>query len=273
MNPLFYVTISISILLLVSSSFFLKQVGYSSHFSKPIITEIILSPNQTISISGITDYFGPISDISLQIIMKETAGKVWLLNSTISDINGEFHYKHTLPNYFPTNNYTLEVMSQCRIEHQSFCTTLTDSIQIRITNDLNLSKDSSFKIDDAIQEKIQTKALEIRDCNGEGNIMGKENIGDLAITGTENDDIIIGTSGNDTIAGFGGNDTICGMAGHDTIYSGLGFDTIYGNEGNDTIDGSYGNDILFGNEGNDIIKTNSGINVCYGSEQVSNCYY
>ncbi len=94
--------------------------------------------------------------------MKETTGKVWLLNSTVSDRNGEFHFKHTLPNYFPTNNYTLEVMSQCRIEHQSFCTALTDSKQIRLTNAQNLSKDNLFKIDNIVKDKNSNKGFGIK---------------------------------------------------------------------------------------------------------------
>lgn len=106
---------------------------------------------------------------------------------------------------------------------------------------------------------------------------------DLAISGTESNDILSMTSGNSVMSegsvqaawinGGGGNDTLSGGSfadflfggnGQDIINGGKGDDLLYGNRGNDTINAGAGSDDSFGGSGDDVINAGSGDDYLHG---------
>lgn len=78
-------------------------------------------------------------------------------------------------------------------------------------------------------------------------------IGDVTVTGTEQDDDIFGGDGNDTLMGGSGSDLLSGSAGNDTLIGGDGNDILIAGlqgglpgqpEGVDFLDGGAGDDIF-----------------------------
>lgn len=74
---------------------------------------------------------------------------------------------------------------------------------------------------------------------------------DLALTGTEGNDVLQGQDGADSLMGAGGQDGLAGDAGHDVLAGGDGEDSLWGNEGDDALTGDAGDDLLAGCEGDD----------------------
>lgn len=67
----------------------------------------------------------------------------------------------------------------------------------------------------------------------------------LALTGTENADILSGADGDDTLTGLGGNDVLTGGIGANLISAGDGDDTITAlSAARDNIDGGAGHDLV-----------------------------
>ncbi|MBX7539381.1 calcium-binding protein, partial [Qipengyuania sphaerica] len=66
----------------------------------------------------------------------------------------------------------------------------------------------------------------------------------MAITGTENSELLVGTENDDTINGLGGDDTLRGLAGNDALDGGEGADTMEGGQGDDTYRIDDPNDVV-----------------------------
>jgi Ca2+-binding RTX toxin-like protein len=64
----------------------------------------------------------------------------------------------------------------------------------------------------------------------------------VANTASVGNDAIIGTAQADLVDGLAGNDSLSGLAGDDTLLGGLGDDTLVGGEGDDSLVGGAGND-------------------------------
>ena len=268
------------------------SLAYGTHLSKPIITKVGMDSNKTLSISGFTDYYGPTSSVVLYVFIKGESNETIGLGSIVSDRKGEFSFQLKLPNQTSAgDNYTIEIMSQCRKEHQSFCTNRSASVSVNVSGipGVTESNNGESNLKNLTSEILKGINLKTPNCeNLNPNIsLYKEK---LFFTGTENNDVIVGTPKDDTISGLEGNDIICSKSGNDTIYGGVGIDRIYGGTGNDSIDGGHGNDLLLGGEGQDSIdgghgndlllggegqdsiKENNGMNFCYQAERVSSCY-
>lgn len=96
------------------------------------------------------------------------------------------------------------------------------------------------------------------------------------LTGQQNRDRLYGYGGNDTLDGGAGDDALYGGAGDDLVLGGAGTDTLYGDDGNDVLSGGAGNDtlygganagnfdILYGGDGNDILNGDDGDDLLNG---------
>jgi len=71
-------------------------------------------------------------------------------------------------------------------------------------------------------------------------VTGNANVN--VVTGSDAVDVVTGNAGDDTITGGGSNDTLTGSAGNDTLSGGTGADIIAGGADNDTITGGAGAD-------------------------------
>lgn len=87
---------------------------------------------------------------------------------------------------------------------------------------------------------------------------------DIAIGGSQLDDIIYGGSGNDTLSGARGRDTINGGVGNDSVRGNEGDDFLLGGLGNDLIRGDRGSDLITGQEGDDRIHGGEDADYLYG---------
>jgi Ca2+-binding RTX toxin-like protein len=81
---------------------------------------------------------------------------------------------------------------------------------------------------------------------------------------TDNDDKVIGTITADQIDGEGGNDSISGWDGNDVLSGGSGNDQLDGDNGDDQLDGGAGNDRLSGDNGNDHLSGAEGDDILSG---------
>jgi Ca2+-binding RTX toxin-like protein len=83
--------------------------------------------------------------------------------------------------------------------------------------------------------------------------IGKGNILDNAISGTDLANKLYGYEGNDTLNGNGGDDYLFGAEGNDTLIGGSGYDRMYGGTGDDTYYVNDTTDFAYENpsEGND----------------------
>jgi Ca2+-binding RTX toxin-like protein len=264
---------------------------YATHLSKPIITNFSISEDRVLSIIGTTDYFAPTSDIILYLIIKNDDGSLLKWYSTISDNKGYFNFKLELPANVPTNNYIIEIMSQCRIEHQSICANSSINFPFEYTSSIYQMyplNDKLFNETSVINDELNKSIFENENCKN----MNKpvEPIANSIIVGTENDDVIVGTNRDDIIYANGGDDIICSGMGNDIIYAGLGSDIVYSGNGTNYVYGSYGNDIIYSDRGSDIVygsygndiiysgmgydqvEGNGGLNFCFGYAKMSNCY-
>ncbi|MGD8913320.1 MAG: calcium-binding protein, partial [Candidatus Thiodiazotropha sp.] len=86
-----------------------------------------------------------------------------------------------------------------------------------------------------------------------GETWTREQLLEMAIQGTEGDDVLLAYGTGSVINGLGGDDTLEGDAGDDQLSGGAGDDNITGAAGNDTLDGGSGNDDIFGREGDDLL--------------------
>ncbi|NJO40800.1 MAG: hypothetical protein HC769_02760 [Cyanobacteria bacterium CRU_2_1] len=88
-------------------------------------------------------------------------------------------------------------------------------------------------------------------------------IDDVAISGTDNNDVLDGTHTADVIEGLAGDDVINGNGGNDIIDSGFDEDIVNGGNGDDQIAGG---GFLNGDRGNDSIQAGDGNNVINGGD-------
>lgn len=106
--------------------------------------------------------------------------------------------------------------------------------------------------------RVSTEMYEIH--FSDGTVWSRQDMEDLCLVGTDDNDTIWGHKKDDTISGEAGDDSLYGGSGNDTIDGGEGMDTIEGGDGNDTLYGGPGEDTLYGNYGNDtfILQTGTG---------------
>ncbi|WP_271271490.1 calcium-binding protein [Aliamphritea hakodatensis] len=109
----------------------------------------------------------------------------------------------------------------------------------------------------------------------DGTRWGSQDIAQIVLTPTDNNDelhgydtndVIAGAAGDDDIYGHEGNDTLRGDAGADVLYGGAGQDSLEGGEDNDTLYGGADADQLYGNEGDDRLEGDSGNDELDGGE-------
>jgi Ca2+-binding RTX toxin-like protein len=110
----------------------------------------------------------------------------------------------------------------------------------------------------------------------DGTTWNTAQLGNQALTGTDDADTITTWSDGGMVDAKGGNDTITSGNGNATVYAGAGNDTITDSGGNDMIDGgadndtitdSNGSDTIDGGDGDDVISDGgSGTNVLRGGD-------
>lgn len=112
---------------------------------------------------------------------------------------------------------------------------------------------------------VQRRVEEVRFADG--TVWNQQLIENLALTGSEANDLLVGTgtddysegqAGDDTIRGLGGNDILLGGEGHDELHGGSGDDQLLGGAGDDQLIGDAGNDELDGGPGNDTLNGGDG---------------
>jgi len=92
-------------------------------------------------------------------------------------------------------------------------------------------------------------------------------VGDLVLTGTDNDDTLTGDDGKDLLSGLGGNDLLSGMDGKDTLLGGDGDDSLLGGSRTDQLGGGAGNDTLRGEHGADVLGGGAGDDSLFGGSE------
>ncbi len=89
--------------------------------------------------------------------------------------------------------------------------------------------------------------------NGQSsNFLTLDNIPPLAITGTDNVDILFGGNDPDQLTGLLGGDSLNGHGGNDTLIGNGGDDVLTGGAGEDVLNGGPGADLMSGGSGNDL---------------------
>ncbi|OOV79688.1 calcium-binding protein, partial [Acinetobacter sp. ANC 5600] len=124
----------------------------------------------------------------------------------------------------------------------------------RVNNDLFIiSKNTSdqliiqnYFIKDGLAE-YRIDFIEFSD----GESLTVDDIKNLVLVPTNDDDVLRAYAVDSNISGLGGNDLIYGNVGNDTLYGGVGNDQLYGGDGNDMLIGGDGNDTLNGGIGSD----------------------
>lgn len=106
----------------------------------------------------------------------------------------------------------------------------------------------------------------------DGTTISAEELKQLSLLGTVEDDYIPAYDGDDLLKGGAGRDTLYGLAGNDTLYGGEGNDILYGEAGNDLLLGEEGNDTLYGGEGDDTLIGGTGNDYLQGGSG-SDIYY
>jgi Ca2+-binding RTX toxin-like protein len=110
--------------------------------------------------------------------------------------------------------------------------------------------------DTAIASVDATLRDEVEDLVLTGSaFIGKGNVSDNAITGTDLANKLYGYEGNDTLLGNGGDDYLFAAEGNDTLAGGAGYDRMYGGLGDDTYYVTDTTDFAYENlgEGNDTV--------------------
>ncbi|WP_280513962.1 calcium-binding protein [Ruminiclostridium herbifermentans] len=87
-------------------------------------------------------------------------------------------------------------------------------------------------------------------------IYGTDN--EETLNGDDNDNIIKSLGGDDTVNAGAGNDIVYGGSDNDSLYGDAGNDILYGEEGDDYLDSGEGDDILYGGEGSDYLEGGDG---------------
>jgi Ca2+-binding RTX toxin-like protein len=91
--------------------------------------------------------------------------------------------------------------------------------------------------------------------------------GNDTVRGGEGSDFIDAETGNDNVQGEGGDDTLRGRAGDDTVSGGEGNDDVMGEAGNDSVSGDGGNDFVSGGEGVDTLSGGDGNDTVSGGTE------
>ncbi|MBB1520845.1 calcium-binding protein [Aquipseudomonas guryensis] len=107
-----------------------------------------------------------------------------------------------------------------------------------------------------MNEAASNYSLQIRFADGE--MWTVDDIKELVLQGTDNNDFLTGYSSNDVLAGGLGNDVLSGLDGNDNISGGSGNDTLKGQIGDDLLEGGIGNDLLSGGSGSDTYRFSRG---------------
>lgn len=88
--------------------------------------------------------------------------------------------------------------------------------------------------------------------------------GQVAVNGTNGDDVIVGNELDNLIDAKRGDDTVCSLGGDDSVNGGAGNDTILGGKGSDSIRGGPGDDLLMGQGGGDTFRDGPGNDIVIG---------
>ena len=100
----------------------------------------------------------------------------------------------------------------------------------------------------------------------DGSVVGPQEIAEMAISSSAEDDFIVAHPDSDVIDGGDGNDELHGLGGSDTLSGGRGTDRLLGGTGNDLLDGGDDDDHIQGGEGEDVIYGGSGNDEIWGGE-------
>jgi RTX calcium-binding nonapeptide repeat (4 copies) len=267
----------------------------ATHTSKPIITtnNTTFMLRDNIIVKGWVDYVGrPISNVLLDVMLRDQDGRIILRQVLRSDPDGHFEINLTQPKYTKPGQYSLYIISECRDEHRDICANQDVTLPITILmrdgemNSTNPSINASsstaerFNIEKPLNNISQSELLSpdfaistSSKSYGQKIICGGEN---ATVLGTEKNDliavdnssIIVHTlSGNDSLTIRGnGNVIVCNGENNDvTLDNSLGGDTIYGGGGDDMLGTLGTNSTIDGEDGNDILlDLGIGKNVIYG---------
>jgi len=271
--------------------YFLPEDVKATHLSKPIMVmdKASFNAGEAIIIKGWVDYFGPTSDVLLDILIRAPNGTIAIRDLAKSDSRGNFSYTFMLPDVPSSTKYTAQVISLCRDEHGDICTNESSSVPIivQVTDDKMASNTSQLDTSNSSKRPFSTAELleekDKTDLTGLNLFQGQQkdftyNCSNLKVNvhGTQKNDTLIGTNGNDVIDALDGNDVIygldggdiiCSENGDDLIFGGLGDDKIQGGNGDDQIKGGYGHDFIDGRNGNDQINGEYGYDVLLGGNE------
>jgi hypothetical protein len=285
----------------------------ATHLSKPIVVmdKTSFNAGEAVAIKGWVDYFGPTSDVLLDMLIRAPNGSIAIRDLVKSDSHGNFSFTFRLTDTLSTTKYTVQVISQCREEHREICANESISVPIivRMADNNKVSSTSQRDTSNSSKRPFSTAQL-LDDRDKSNNLTGLNlfqgqndftyNCSKLKVNvhGTQKNDILMGTNGNDVIDALDGNDIIYGLEGgdiicsengDDLIFGGLGDDKIHGGNdndqingghghdlidggnGNDQINGEYGYDILHGGNGSDVIDGGPGYNQCFQGDITRNC--
>jgi hemolysin type calcium-binding protein len=290
-----YIVTSFFFVLIVTSMLMFSTSNVNAtHTSKPIITvnRKAFTTNEAIPVTGWVEYVGhPVSDVLLDIMLREQNGTIIVREGLKSDPNGNFTTSLTLPKNLTSGKYSLYIISQCRDEHREICTNQDSTIPITI-NKVEANKNNILSSTDTPNSTINSHSnAYLFPHKSSSNSLTHTNYSSSNqsrsktlcagkfpnIVGTTSNDILLISGANNVVETYDGNDTIYVMdKGNNTICSGEGDDLIIDNsQGNDTIYGGLGKDIIDtvsihnlidGEDGNDIlIDAGKGENIIYGS--------
>ena len=243
---------------LLSLTFFGANT-YSTHTSKPVLSvnKTVYSVNEPVSLNGWVDYSGsPISDVLLDIVVVSKNGDIVMREDVKSDPSGNFTTAFMFPPNTSPGNFTVRIISECRVEHMDICSNQETIIPIILTgNSIQTNVEpSNISSSSPYPKKYSSPDKSSILCNGQpATILGTP--GNDLFTQISNSDIINSLEGNDTIYISGmGNERVCTSAGDDVVIdNSLGNDIIYGDIGNDEIISFSNYTMINGEEGNDLI--------------------
>lgn len=249
----------------ILSAFLVEQNAYSTHISKPIITEYRTDyeTNGPIVVKGWVEYFGrPVSDVQLDTLVRAQDGTIIARHGIKSDPSGNFTANITLPKDVTPGNYTLYTISKCRIEHIEICSNQDTIIPISLVRDSKNISANSFAIPDKSTPFKSYPRLSMF-----GNLTppnSKNNQIDTICSGKAA--TILGTTGNDFFMINNSNVVTNSLEGNDIVYvKGAGKNRICLSAGDDLVfDNGAQNNIIYGGTGNDVVTTFSNLTTVDG---------
>jgi RTX calcium-binding nonapeptide repeat (4 copies) len=267
----------------------------ATHTSKAVVTtkDTVFMLSKNIIIKGWVNYVGhPISNVLLDVMLRDQDGQIILREGVRSDADGYFKVNLTQPKDTKPGQYSLYIISECRDEHRDICTNQDVTLPITIVkrdvemgrapDNLNASNTAPkpFNVEKILNNSSKSQIISSdfsmsssSKSDGENVICGGKN---ATLLGTQKNDIIEVNDSSVTIHTLNGNDTltirgkgnliVCNGENNDvTLDNSQGSDTIYGGGGDDMLGTLALNDTIDGEDGNDIlIDLGIGKNLIYG---------